>query len=59
MKRERADCSFHYYNTRAICSWQEGPLHPHSFSPPGLVAPLKLRREELVPSVGLELCFGA
>ncbi|KAG8305652.1 hypothetical protein J6590_065572 [Homalodisca vitripennis] len=38
-ERERADCPFHYSSTQAICSWQEGPLHPHSFSPPGLIAP--------------------
>ncbi|KAG8313657.1 hypothetical protein J6590_002128 [Homalodisca vitripennis] len=47
-ERERADCPFHYSNTRTICSWQEGPLHPHSFSPPRLITPLNSRREELV-----------
>ncbi|KAG8284439.1 hypothetical protein J6590_102861, partial [Homalodisca vitripennis] len=49
-EREHADCPFHYSKTRAICSWQEGPLHPHSFSPPRLITPLNLRREELVNS---------
>ncbi|KAG8308821.1 hypothetical protein J6590_100384 [Homalodisca vitripennis] len=39
-ERERADCQFHYSNTRAISSWQEGPLHPHSFSPPRMITPL-------------------
>ncbi|KAG8285855.1 hypothetical protein J6590_072096 [Homalodisca vitripennis] len=33
-ERERADCLFHYSKSRAISSWQEGPLHPHFFSPP-------------------------
>ncbi|KAG8321598.1 hypothetical protein J6590_043183 [Homalodisca vitripennis] len=40
LKRERADCLFHYSNTRAISSWQEGPLHPHFFSPPVTITPL-------------------
>ncbi|KAG8241951.1 hypothetical protein J6590_075528 [Homalodisca vitripennis] len=48
LKRERADCSFHYSNTRAISSWQEGPLHPHSFSPPGMIAPLNTHGDLLV-----------
>ncbi|KAG8302010.1 hypothetical protein J6590_040286 [Homalodisca vitripennis] len=46
-ERENVDCSFHYSNTQAICSWQEGSLHPLYLSAP-CDHPIQVTYEELV-----------